>query len=101
MNEEDSESSKQEIQYDFKHLPEDLTLLQQEHYKDYCQKQCLKMCYYLQKVRQIEVLQMKLEFLKDENNNIWLSYVKDIQIRKVLQKQPGKSIGGFDAILAH
>jgi hypothetical protein len=44
---------------------------------------------------------MKLEFLKDENNNIWLSYVKDIQIRKVLQKQAGKSIGGFDAILAH
>ena len=43
---------------------------------------------------------MKLEFLRDENNNIWLSYVKDIQIRNVILKQ-GKSINGFDAIVAH
>lgn len=26
---------------------------------------------------------MKVEFLRDENNNIWLTYAKDIQIRRL------------------
>lgn len=36
------------------------------------------MCYYLQKVRKIEVLQMGVEFLRDENDNIWFSSAKEI-----------------------
>jgi hypothetical protein len=40
------------------------------------------MCYYLQKVRGVEILQMKAEFLRDENSNVWLSYVKDITVRR-------------------
>jgi len=38
----------------------------------------MKICYYLQKVRNIEVLQMKAEFLRDENDNIWFTFAKDI-----------------------
>lgn len=29
---------------------------------------------------------MKVEFLMDENKNLWLSYVKDIHIRRVKNK---------------
>lgn len=39
------------------------------------------MAHYLQKVRQVEILQMKTEFLKDQHNNIWLSIIKDIHYR--------------------
>lgn len=40
------------------------------------------MSHYLQKVRNIEILQMKVEFLRDENNNLWFAYAKDINTRK-------------------
>ena len=47
----------------------------------YCEKQCLKYCYYISQVWGIEVLQLKAEFLKDENGFIWLFYVRDIFTR--------------------
>jgi hypothetical protein len=71
------------IDYDYTRMPDELQLLQQQQWSAYCQKQCLKMCYYLQKVRGVEILQMKCEFLRDENSNVWLSYVKDITVRRV------------------
>ena len=37
---------------------------------------------YLQKVRGLELLQMKAEFFKDENGYIWFFYAKEICIRK-------------------
>lgn len=42
----------------------------------------MKYCYYISKVKGIEVLKMKLEFLKDENGFIWLTYARDIYTRK-------------------
>lgn len=60
-------------------------LLQEDRYSEYTMKQCLKVCHYLQKVRQIEVLQMKVEFLKDENQNVWFSFAKDLHIRRMKQ----------------
>jgi hypothetical protein len=37
---------------------------------------------------------MKAEFLRDENDNIWFTFAKDIQIRRIHSKI---SINGFDA----
>jgi hypothetical protein len=54
----------------------------------------MKICYYLQKVRNVEVLQMKAEFLRDENNNVWFTFAKDIQIRRIHSKI---SITGYDS----
>ena len=76
-------SPEREIDFEYQHLPNDLTLLTQEKYSDYMHKQLLKICHYLQKVRHIEILQMQAEFLRDENNNVWLSYIKDVHYRKV------------------
>lgn len=45
------------------------------------------MCYYLQKVRHVEILKMKAEFLRDGNNNIWFSCAKDIHIRRSEPKE--------------
>lgn len=53
----------------------------------------MKICYYLQKVRNIEVLQMKAEFLRDENDNVWFTCAKDIHIRRIKSKI---SITGYD-----
>lgn len=39
------------------------------------------MGHYLQKVRAIELLQMKCEFQEDENKNIWFTFASDIQYR--------------------
>ena len=65
----------------FKQMPDFLDLLMNGKPQDYCRKQCLKMCFYLQNVRKIEILQMKCEFLLDDNGNCWLSRVWDIHMR--------------------
>ena len=49
---------------------------------------------------------MKCEFVRDENNNVWLSYIKGIQMRRIyarftLQNCDVKPIGGPEAMLAH
>jgi len=62
-------------------MEDDLALLEAGKYRDYCYKQCLKMCYYLQMVRSREVLQMKVEFHQDDNKNIWFTYASDIHFR--------------------
>ena len=41
------------------------------------------MAYYLQKVRNIEVLAMDAEFLKDDADNVWFSYASKIQYRNI------------------
>ena len=40
----------------------------------------------MQKVYNLEVLKMKIEYLKDENGLIWLTWADDIQVRNT----PGK-----------
>lgn len=55
-----------EICYDsWQQMPEDIELIQADNYSQYAEKYCLKICWYLQKVRAIEILQMKAEFFKD------------------------------------
>ena len=67
LNETNDKTAAEEIKFDFKSMPEELELLEQGRVMDFCRKQILKMCYYLQRVRSIEVLQMKAEFLQDES----------------------------------
>jgi len=50
--------------------------------RDFCLKQVLKICYYLQKVQKQEVLSMKCDFYRDTNNKIWLFYANDILTRE-------------------
>ena len=56
IKEKDAQSALREINYNFREMDDDLVLLESGKYKDYCHKQCLKMCYYLQMVRSKEVL---------------------------------------------
>ena len=85
LNDLDEDTQKEEINYDFNSLGEDLDLLKQKRFKRYAEKQCLKMAYYLQKVRNIEVLAMDAEFLKDDSDNVWFSYASKIQYRNILK----------------
>ncbi len=62
-------------------LPDDYEMLKSGTPEDdemYALKQCFKIGHYLQKVYQQEILQMKAEFLKDENGNIWFYYASNI-----------------------
>ena len=49
--------------------------------EDYCLRQILKMCRYLQIVRSIEILQMSCDFYIDVNDQIWFFFAKDISYR--------------------
>ena len=45
--EKNDQTASKEINYNFRDLEDDLVLLESGRTKDYCYKQCLKMCYYL------------------------------------------------------
>jgi hypothetical protein len=77
------EQGKAEYSY-FKEMPEDLSLLEQAKFQLYAEKQTLKICHYLQHVRRIEVLKMRVEFFRDQNDNVWLSNCSGIHVRKQL-----------------
>ncbi|CDW81558.1 UNKNOWN [Stylonychia lemnae] len=80
INEQDPSK---EIDYShFKVMQEDFELLKNEEDEQFCYKQCLKIAYYVSKVYNKEILQMKAEFLKDENGNIWFFYASNIRTRK-------------------
>lgn len=48
----------------------------------------MKCCYYIQKVKAIEVLQFKAEFLKDDHGDIWFYYAHNIHARNMQQDKP-------------
>jgi len=41
------------------------------------------MCYYIQKMHNIEILKMRCEFCKDDNGTIWFNYANQIYRREV------------------
>jgi len=41
------------------------------------------MCYFLQKVRQIEILKMTAEFVRDDYDNVWFTYASKISYRRI------------------
>lgn len=70
-------------------MPDESSLLQDKAYDMFMCKQCLKICDYLQRVRRLEILRMRAEFLLDDNQSIWLSFVGEIHIRRIRQsKEP-------------
>jgi hypothetical protein len=52
-------------------MGDDLTMLKTSDDKAYCTKQVNKMCYYIKKIHNIEILKIKAEFSKDDNGSIW------------------------------
>lgn len=64
--------------------------------KDYCLRMVLKMCFYLQKIHEIEVLQMNADFFQDDNGEIWFFYATDVlikpQLKSMLEKKQEEEI---------
>lgn len=58
--------------------------------RDFCLKQVLKMCFYLQKIHNQEILSMKCDFYRDSNNKIWLFYAQDILSRNRIRSDAEK-----------
>ena len=78
----DAENPNNTMVYDYKQCGDEEILRFTDH-RAYCRKQCLKICYYVQKVYCFDILRMKCEFLRDDNGKIWLFFVKDIWAREV------------------
>lgn len=55
--------------------------------EDYCLRQILKMCRYLQIVRAVEILRMNCDFYVDANDQIWFFFARDI-VYRVMPKSP-------------
>ena len=56
LNESSPEATNEEIFYNFKELGDDLQLLEQGCYEEFCRKQILKMCYYIKQTKKLEIL---------------------------------------------
>lgn len=81
----DADLPDEEIDYDYKSLPADIDLLAHGEDMVYARKQCLKYCYYIQKVHGYEVLKMRADFFKDANGTIWFFYAHDIEWRESMK----------------
>jgi hypothetical protein len=68
----------EEINYNYKSMPSDYDLISRGEDKLFIEKQCLRICYYVQKVHGQEILQMKAEFFKDVHKDIWFYYAHNI-----------------------
>jgi len=55
--------------------------------RDFCLRQVLKMCFYLQKLHEKEVLQVNCDFFQDDNGEIWLFHATDILVRPRVKSQ--------------
>ena len=78
LNTKSEEDSKKEIIYDWRKAGDEMELLYKGKFKEYAHVQCLKMCHYLKKVQNIEILQMQCQFLKDDTRNVWFTYARNI-----------------------
>ena len=76
----DREDPGKQIEYDFRSLGEDEDLIKNDEQR-YCLKQAYKICFYVSKLYQCEILRMKCEFVKDHNRTIWFQYAQDIWVR--------------------
>jgi hypothetical protein len=74
---------KEQIKYDYRSQGEDITLIKSHDDYKYCYKQCLKMCYYIQKIHDVEILKMRCEFTKDDHGTIWFTYASQIHSKEI------------------
>ena len=72
------EEARKEINYEAFRYEDERKLIKQGQFHRYAEIQCYKICYYLQKVRHKEILQMRAEFLRDECDNVWFVYANKI-----------------------
>jgi hypothetical protein len=49
--------------------------------KDYCWRVSNKLALYIQKIHNLDVLRMDLDFFIDENKKIWLFHIDNIVIK--------------------
>ena len=62
------------IKYDYERMGNDYELSEEE----YCHKQLLVICDYVQKVHNFQILRMNAEFTVDEDGQIWLLFADEI-----------------------
>ena len=103
LDDSSREAALEEVAYDWKGQGDELSLLQAGEFKKYAYQQCLKICHYVKKVRNKEILKMRAEFLKDSCGNVWFSYASGITYRECGGRVAWKEAGELndEQVLAH
>lgn len=65
----------------------ELELLQNGEFQRFAEIQTMKMAHYLQQVRQIEILKMQAEYVRDDCDNIWFIYANKIVYQRCEKTQ--------------
>lgn len=73
-----SKDTKSAIKYDFERMGDDYDLKEEE----FCHKQLLIVCDYVQKVHGYQILQMQAEFTVDDDGQVWFLFANNIMISK-------------------
>lgn len=77
----DENKTEATIDYNYQEFGEDEDLLRNGMEEAYCLKQVYRMCFYIQKLYDVEILRMRADFAKDHNGTIWFKYCNDISTR--------------------
>ena len=88
-------SPSKNIIYNFRKFKTDKWLMKNNQ-KEYCLKQFVKICYYVSKLYNYEILRLKGVFLTDDDGVIWLSNIEKCNTRVKLGCKEGISI--FEAV---
>jgi hypothetical protein len=64
-------------------MGDDIQMIKDNDDFGYCTKQVLKMCFYVQKLYNCEILKMRCEFAKDDHGTIWFLHANQIYYREV------------------
>lgn len=69
-----SKNPEEPIEYDYASIGDDEDLIKLgDAGEKFCLKQVYKMCFYVSKLYQLEILRMKCEFFKDQNGTVWFA----------------------------
>lgn len=87
------------LKYDWRSGPPEIELIRNEEmHPSYCYKQCMKMCYYVQKMHNIEILKMRAEFARDDCDTIWFVNASQIHTRPLPGTEKPESQGKIKVI---
>ena len=56
-------------------------------FQKYAEVQCYKIAHFLQQVRQIEILKMMAEFVRDDQDNVWFVFANKISYRRIAKAE--------------
>ena len=58
-----------------------------ERPRDYCLRQVMKICFYVQTIYHMEIIKLNADFYQDDNEQIWFVCADDILVRPMFKSK--------------